>query len=86
MSVHSVTIDLTVDNESSLFRAAFDCAVASGNSLDGAAELLRYEDGRINVSNCLLMLLDPGQLEGCAILGSSAEQVEPSRNWLVARS
>lgn len=37
----------------------------------------REEDGSVNISACLQMLLDPGSLRGCEIFGTAVEGTPP---------
>lgn len=75
MSIYSVTINLNVQDERELHSAAVVRALEENHTEDSARELLSYEDGSPNVFNCLVMLLDPGQLAGCSILNSNADGV-----------
>lgn len=70
--MHSVSIDLVVDDPQALLKVARERAAEEGLTEEEAEELL-LEDGEPNVSGCLTMLLDPGSLPGCSLLNSSVE-------------
>jgi hypothetical protein len=66
-------IGLDIDNAQQLYEAALDRAIQDGLDRAATEEDLRYKDGSIKISACLVMLLDPGSLPGCSIHQSWAE-------------
>jgi hypothetical protein len=66
-----VTIALDVWDKKLLYKAAKARAIAEG----GGQELLKYAGGGINIEACLIMLLDPGSLDGCSIDNTIVENV-----------
>jgi hypothetical protein len=67
---YRVTIELTVDGIAELFEAATERATAEG--IHNHAELLT-NDNDVDISACLVMLLDPGTLPGCSIRDTSVD-------------
>ena len=57
-------MDLDVDDVEDLYRAAM--------AVDGSDEVDLRPSGSIDVEACLIMLIDPGQIDGCSIHQSYA--------------
>jgi len=70
---YSVTIELKVHDKEELFEAAKQRSAAEGQTEEVTLSLLRDENGEVSVTDCLVMLLDPGSLPGVTILQSRAE-------------
>jgi hypothetical protein len=68
---HVVTIELTVNDAAALLDAATARAIADGAPVDDLVDA----EGEPNTCACLQMLLDPGNLDGCDIEQSSAEEI-----------
>lgn len=66
MSEHQVQIDVRVHSLDTLYRAARERAKEENLSPELADEVL-LSDGKPNPEACLIMMLDPGTLEGCEI-------------------
>ena len=47
----------------------------NGNTTEEVLSWLRDDEGAVSVSDCLIMLMDPGSLPGVAILNSSVERL-----------
>lgn len=73
MRTYEISIDVEVQDRHELYEAAFKRACESGTPEDEARAMLSYEDGDVNISACLIMMLDPGLLAGCSILQSSCD-------------
>jgi hypothetical protein len=71
---YTVTLIIDVHDPAELFDAALIHAMQDGLEQDYATGFLRPE-GEFNVGACLQMLLDPGKLPGCDILGSESDKV-----------
>jgi hypothetical protein len=72
-ATHIVAIDLRVLDGRALLAAATERAREDATQFDCEIDLLTNEDGSPNVAHCLLMLLNPGRLDGCEILGADAD-------------
>jgi hypothetical protein len=71
---YRVHLDLEVYDERALFNTALKHARSTGSSHTEAMELLMPDGQTIDVSACLIMLLDPGESpSGLTILESSVE-------------
>jgi hypothetical protein len=65
--MRTFSIDLEVKDEQQLYRAACRRAYSENRDTEEQAREYLMRDGEIDVSACLMMLLDPGSLEGCEI-------------------
>jgi len=71
-SQFNVMLDVTVFDQIALYGAALTHALATGSTESESIDLLKPE-GEIDVSACLIMLLDPGvspsgiQIESCTV-------------------
>lgn len=73
---YDVTITVRVNDPEQLLAAALAQADADGVQGMTRADFLNDADDSIIIEDCLTMILDPGTLAGCEILGSGAEQLE----------
>lgn len=74
MSTYTVTIDLNVYDPEHLFRAALARALVEDPDAEALHQLRAGEGNReVDISACLIMLLDPGTLPGVEIYQSTAE-------------
>jgi hypothetical protein len=72
---YDVTITVRVNDPEQLLAAALAHADAVEAGMT-RADFLNDADDSIIIEDCLTMLLDPGSLPGCKILGSGAEYLE----------
>ena len=64
-----VSIEIVIDDEAQLRRAATERAVYEGIDLED------WEDTRNGPGDDLIMLIDPGMVEGCSIVETSTAEV-----------
>lgn len=69
--LYEFSVYLDVHSPESLRAAAVERAVEDGYDDPEAAVL--DVDGKLDISACLIILLDPGSLPGCDIIDSVAE-------------
>lgn len=70
----SVTISVTVHDKERLYKSALAHAMDEDGLGQEDADALLKPDGEISVSDCLIMLFDPGTSpDGCQIEDSAAE-------------
>ena len=73
--VFEFDLSIRVDDVPELFAAARERALKERYPPAHADELLKWPDGEVNIGACLVMLLDPGSLPGCSVIGSAAQAV-----------
>lgn len=71
--LYEFSMYLDVHDPESLLKAARERADEEGYGNEELEQDLHNEDGSIDISACLTILLDPGSLPGCDILNSVAE-------------
>ena len=72
---YTVSISVRVHDVEELYKHAIAVGTAKADMTEAeAADTLRGEDGKVNISACLIMVFDPGASPpGCDIQDSSAE-------------
>lgn len=66
----TVSIEVEVTDEACLRIAAYNRALQDELTEEEAREFL--DESKQSIRDCLIMLFDPGAVEGCSIHGSSA--------------
>lgn len=76
MSTYRITIDVKVVNPADLYSAAVEKLRQSGNSDSSIDLLLKDELGALDLTKCVLHLVDPDTLEGCQLIASDAVRID----------
>ena len=74
--MYVLTMEVSVHDRDNLFEAAMKHAVEYDGLDPSEAKALLMPDGEISPGDCLLMLIDPGQLIGCDIIETRCEAQE----------